>query len=287
MRVALVINDSLRHKFYANTIIDNFDVIGVIETERDYYMEAKRSGDIELEYEGDDVELMRWHFDLRYNTEVEYFGDHSDIRRTIPAYIKLYRHELNTPIASSFLFGLEPDVVLVYGGPLIKTKLLSACPNYTINLHAGLSPWYRGAATLFWPLYMQEIEKLGTTLHLIDEEVDNGAILHQHRPTIYADDTQHDIGCRAIVETVDCAVQLLKKLEKTGSLDMTFPPKVRGEKIWSKWDFRPHHLRVLKFLLDNGMLKEYLDTKDSPMREVTIIEQDGVSYERSGDSSQG
>jgi folate-dependent phosphoribosylglycinamide formyltransferase PurN len=285
MKVVLVINDNLRHKFYANAIIDNLDVIGVIETERDYHMEAKRSGDIELQYDGDDVELMRWHFDLRVDKEVEYFGDHSLIRY-VPAYIRIQRHELNTPIASSFIFGLEPDVVLVYGGPLIQTNLLSACPLWTINIHAGLSPWYRGAATLFWPLYMQEIEKLGTTLHLIDEKVDNGAILHQHRPTIYADDTQHDIGCRAIVETADCAVQLLKKLEKTGSLDMTFPPRVRGEKIWSKWDFRPHHLRVLKFLLDNGMLKEYLDTKDSHMRDVTIIEQDGVKYERSCDSSQ-
>lgn len=287
MKIVMVINDSLRHKFYANSIIDNFDVVGVIETERDYYMEAKVSGDIELEYNDADAELMRWHFDLRVDKEVEYFGEHSNVKK-VPAHIKLYRHELNSDVVCSFIHGLEPDVVLVYGGPLIKTKLLSACPECTINLHAGLSPWYRGAATLFWPLYMQEPEKLGTTLHLINEKVDDGEILHQHRPTIYADDTQHDIGCRAIVETVDCAIQLLTKLERTGLMTRHPVPKVRGEKIWSKWDFRPYHLRVLKFLLDNGMLKEYLDTIDSPMREVKIIEQDfGETYERSGDSSQG
>jgi hypothetical protein len=134
---------------------------------------------------------------------------------------------------------------------------------------------------------MQEPEKLGVTLHVINEKVDDGPIIHQHRPTIYADDTQHDIGCRAIVETTECAIQMLKKMEANGEVDLHEVPKVRGEKIWSKWDFRPYHLRVLKFLLDNGMLKEYLDTIDSPMREVKIIEQDGVKYERSGDSSQG
>jgi folate-dependent phosphoribosylglycinamide formyltransferase PurN len=288
MRVAMVVNGNLRHKYYANKIIENFEVCGVIETIRDYHMEAKVSGDIPLEYEGEDAELMAWHFDLRKSKEEEYFGGNERIRyEDVPAYVNLHRQHLNSEVACSFIYGLEPDVVLVYGGPLIKTQLLAACPPATINLHAGLSPWYRGAATLFWPLYMQEPEKLGVTLHVINEKVDDGPIIHQHRPTIYADDTQHDIGCRAIVETTECAIQMLKKMEANGEVDLHEVPKVRGEKIWSKWDFRPYHLRVLKFLLDNGMLKEYLDTIDSPMREVKIIEQDGVKYERSGDSSQG
>ena len=285
MKVAMIVNNSLRHIYYANKIVENFDVIGIIETHRDYDMESKVSGDIPLEYEGEDKELMEWHFDLRKSKEIEYFGERDDIDvGRVPAYVQLTREQLNTDVACSFMFGLKPDVVLVYGGPLIGKSLLSCCPPATINIHAGLSPWYRGAATLFWPLYMQEPEKLGTTLHIVDKHVDNGAILHQHRPTIYEDDTQHDIGCRAIIETTECAIQLLQKLQ-AGELTMTPPPNVRGEKIWSKWDFRPYHLRVLKFLLDNGMLKEYLATKDSPMRQVEIIEQDGVIYEYSGDSS--
>jgi folate-dependent phosphoribosylglycinamide formyltransferase PurN len=286
MQVVMVVNSSLRHKYYANYILDHFNVSGIICTHRDYNMEKEASGTIPLEYEGWDKKLMDWHFDLRENTEKEYFKEHKVIRlQGHTAYMHIVREDLNSDMACSFVHGLKPDVVLVYGGPLIKTKLLSACPEWTINMHAGLSPWYRGAATLFWPLYMQEPEKLGTTLHIINEYVDDGDILHQHRPTIYENDTQHDIGCRAIVETTDCAIQLLKKLRETGDLDRHPVPRVRGEKIWSKWDFRPYHLRVLKYLLDNGMLKEYLDTIDSPMRDVKIIEQDGVKYERSGDSS--
>lgn len=286
MDVVLVINGSLRHKFYANYILDHFHVSGVVLTERDYNMEKEVSGDIPLKCSEADQKLMDWHFDLRKSTEMSWFGYHWKLRlQAHTAFMNITRANLNTDMVCSFVYGLRPDVVLVYGGPLIKTKLLSACPEWTINMHAGLSPWYRGAATLFWPLYMQEPEKLGTTLHLINEYVDDGDMLHQHRPTIHEDDHQHTIGCRSIFETTQCAIQLLKKLEKTGSLDRYPTPKVRGEKIWSKWDFRPYHLRVLKFLLDNGMLKEYLETKDSLMRRVKIIEQDGVKYERSCDSS--
>lgn len=285
MRIVMVINSSLRHLYYANKIMGEFEVAGVIVTHRDYYMEAKVSGDIPLEYEGEDKKLMDWHFQLRENKEKEYFGECFQLLRHPPAFMEIERKDLNTDMACSFVHGLRPDVVLVYGGPLIKTKLLSACPPVTINLHAGLSPWYRGAATLFWPLYMQEPEKLGTTVHLINEKVDDGDILHQHRPTIYHNDTQHDIGCRAIVETVDCVQQLLRKFRDEGALQQYRHTIVRGEKVWSKWDFRPHHLRVLKYLLDNGMLREYLETKDSPMRQVTIAEQPGVKYERSDNSS--
>jgi folate-dependent phosphoribosylglycinamide formyltransferase PurN len=286
MKIVMVINSSLRHLYYANKIMEEFEVSGVIVTHRDYYMEAKVSGDIPLEYDGEDKKLMDWHFQLRENKEKEYFGECFQVLRHPPAFMEIERKDLNTDMTCSFVYGLRPDVVLVYGGPLIKTRLLSACPSWTINLHAGLSPWYRGAATLFWPLYMQEPEKLGTTIHLINEYVDDGAVIHQHRPTIYHNDTQHDIGCRAIVETVECVKQLLHKFDKLGGkLDTYQPTNVKGEKVWSKWDFRPHHLRVLKFLLDNGMLKEYLETKDSPMRKVNIIEQHGVKYECSGNSS--
>lgn len=285
MKIVMVINSSLRHLYYANKIMEYFDVSGVILTHRDYYMEAKVSGDIPLEYEGDDKKLMDWHFQLRENKEKEYFGECFQLLRHPPAFMEIERKDLNTDMSCSFVHGLNPDVVLVYGGPLIKTKLLTAYPKWTINLHAGLSPWYRGAATLFWPLYMQEPEKLGTTIHLINDRIDDGDILHQHRPTIYANDTQHDIGCRAIVETTECIRQILTKLQKNGYVKQVKPPAARGEKIWSKWDFRPYHLRVLKFLLDNGMLREYLETKDSPMRAVKIIEQEGVKYECSGDSS--
>ncbi len=45
MKVALVVNNSLRHNYFANMLIQNFEVVGVIETIRDYYMEAKASGD--------------------------------------------------------------------------------------------------------------------------------------------------------------------------------------------------------------------------------------------------
>ena len=45
-----------------------------------------------------------------------------------------------------------PDVVLVFGTGLLKAPLIGAFPGRIINIHLGLSPYYRGAGTNFWPL---------------------------------------------------------------------------------------------------------------------------------------
>ena len=87
---------------------------------------------------------------------------------------------MNAPKVLNAVKNLAPDVVVVYGTSLIKRALLSVMPKYVINLHAGLSPYYRGAATLYWPIYFMEPQNLGYTFHLIDLKIDHGDILHQY-----------------------------------------------------------------------------------------------------------
>ena len=38
-------------------------------------------------------------------------------------------------------------------------KIMKVKIKLTINIHLGLSPWYRGSATLFWPSYNLEPRK--------------------------------------------------------------------------------------------------------------------------------
>ena len=272
MKILLFSGDNLRHKYFANHIIDNYDVGGIVIQKRDYDREKKFALDIELEYSGEDAKLMDWHFSLREKKEKEYFGKHDNFNsKKELKFLSILPEELNTEKTINFVKDLSPDVVIVYGTSLFKKELLSVCPEYTINCHGGLSPWYRGAATLFWPIYFMEPEKIGVTFHIISLRIDHGDIIHQCRPEIFSDDTVHDIGCRAIVIAADHIIKILKKLEESDKLEL-YPQRQSG-KLFSKRDFRPYHLRVIKWLMDNQYLKEYVHDKDSPLRKVNLIEQ--------------
>jgi methionyl-tRNA formyltransferase len=75
-------------------------------------------------------------------------------------------------------------------------------PNRIINLHLGLSPYYRGSGTNFWPLYYKEPECVGATIHLATSQVDAGAILYQVRPDFSKNDSIHDLGNKTIVAAI-------------------------------------------------------------------------------------
>ncbi|MDR1473888.1 MAG: hypothetical protein LBI41_04995 [Lactobacillales bacterium] len=47
--------------------------------------------------------------------------------------------------------------------------------------HISVLPYYRGSIAEFWQFYNNELEKVGVTLHLIDNKIDTGPIICQKR----------------------------------------------------------------------------------------------------------
>ena len=47
-----------------------------------------------------------------------------------------------------------------------------------INIHAGVSPYYRGAGCNFWALYDGNPHLVGATIHLLSKGLDSGPILY-------------------------------------------------------------------------------------------------------------
>ena len=65
--------------------------------------------------------------------------------------------------------------VLIGGAGIIDKKLI--IKNKIINCNPGLLPQTRGLDSIKWSIYNSEL--VGNTLHFIDEEIDNGPIIHQ------------------------------------------------------------------------------------------------------------
>lgn len=74
---------------------------------------------------------------------------------------------------------LQPDIVLVNGTRIISKNILTCSKAVFINMHVGITPYYRGSHGGYWALYNKDVANFGTTIHLVDMGVDTGGVISQ------------------------------------------------------------------------------------------------------------
>jgi methionyl-tRNA formyltransferase len=79
------------------------------------------------------------------------------------------------------LQGLKPKVVVVSGTRIISARVLNCTPAVFLNMHAGITPMYRGAHGGYWALVQNDPNACGVTVHEVDTGIDTGRILGQAR----------------------------------------------------------------------------------------------------------
>lgn len=83
---------------------------------------------------------------------------------------------------------LEPECLLsVLFGYRLSPAWLELPTWRAINLHPGCLPWNAGCHPNVWPLV--DGSPAGTTLHVMEPQIDSGAIIAQERILTYPDDT--------------------------------------------------------------------------------------------------
>lgn len=88
---------------------------------------------------------------------------------------------VNSAETLSLLKELKPDLIIVNGTRIISSKIIEALPCRIINIHAGITPKYRGVHGMYWALANNDAENCGVTVHFIDKGVDTGGILYQEK----------------------------------------------------------------------------------------------------------
>ena len=74
---------------------------------------------------------------------------------------------------------LNSDLYIVFGSSYIKGELVDfLVENKAINIHIGVSPYYRGTDCNFWALYDNNPHLVGATIHLLSKGLDNGSIIY-------------------------------------------------------------------------------------------------------------
>lgn len=88
---------------------------------------------------------------------------------------------VNEPSLVAQVAEKAPDVVVVNGTRILGRALLSGIRAPVLNMHAGITPAYRGVHGGYWARARGDAERCGVTVHLVDQGVDTGRIVAQAR----------------------------------------------------------------------------------------------------------
>ena len=86
---------------------------------------------------------------------------------------------VNDPAALVAIGQHRPEIVVVNGTRIISQHTIDAIGLPMVNLHAGITPMYRGVHGGYWALAEGQPQWFGVTLHRIDAGIDTGGILAQ------------------------------------------------------------------------------------------------------------
>ncbi len=258
MKIAVFTSNAVRHKFVANTLAKHADEALIVS-------ECK-ANDAPPEIIDRPLTPTEEHFFLRHKTEKEFFGGNDTFQA--PVIPVLYK-EANLPYIYEIVKKFNPDMAFVYGSCIIKEPLLSLPkPGRFINLHLGLSPYYRGAGTNFWPFINKELEYVGSTLLHIDAGVDTGDIISHVRPTIEKGDTVHTVGNKVIRDSAAALVRTIEIVKAGKELARIPQWKVSDERYYRKADFNEEVLSKYYYNMKTGLIESYLS---QPQKELKIV----------------
>lgn len=154
-----------------------------------------------------------WRDKRKYNEELRrVLGD--DTLEFLHPEIVTRVQGINSTRGIDTLRGLEPDRLLIYGTGMIKDQVLELSRKPPLNMHTGISPFYRGDSCAFWPLYNNELNRLGATIHVITSRVDGGDIYSTGEAKLHPDDSLHGVFARCVQIGAELYVEVLGMMER-------------------------------------------------------------------------
>lgn len=174
---------------------------------------------------------------------------------------------------------IKPDLLLVHGASILKESIL-ATSKLALNLHWGLSPYYKGVRCTEYALVNWDPWNIGVTIHELASQIDGGRILAQMRPEILPSDTAHRINMKLTYLGTELILKIIEHMQQ--GKELVFYPQNPKEgqliqiKHWTK-----HHHRLLREIEQKGLIGEMLG---KPMRreKVEILEVFSFSKHRAG-----
>lgn len=163
MKLAVLTTETPHHAFFVRELAKTAGIeLVVIERRRPHFPfethhpfeEERDAYERQAWFGGQDVRVK----DLAPTLETDSANDGASVRRLAEA---------------------RPDLILVFGTGRLSPEVIRIGPEAILNLHGGDPEEYRGLDTHLWAIYHGDFSGLVTTLHRVNEGLDDGDIVAQ------------------------------------------------------------------------------------------------------------
>jgi len=186
--------------------------------------------------------------------------------------IKKYVTDINSLDVQKEIYDSKPDLILIFGGKILKGAWIDGAKYGSINLHYGILPYYRSSHSTQFALYHEAYEKIGATIHYIDKGVDTGLIILKCYAQPDVSDFQELLanifkgGIDALIRTALKIINGEKVVGNTErSEDSYFPGKAFNERVRQTANLRLKVLNKYRFPYVSRALREIQNKSFYPL----------------------
>ena len=218
MKITLFTSNNKRHNYFINLLSGIADKLYVVQECATIF-----PGVVPSSYPV--TELMKKYFQKVNDAQNKFFSDSLINVNSNTIFLPLIMGDLNKLQIKDLSLFLKSDVYVVFGSSYIKNDLINfLIKNNAINIHMGVSPFYRGTDCNFWALYDNNPHLVGSTIHMLSKGLDNGSILYHAMSNIKNDPFEYTMS------TVKSALHSVSERINNNTI-FNIKPELQNKKI--------------------------------------------------------
>ena len=256
MKITLFTKNNNRHNYLINLLSEIADELFVIQECVTIF-----PGIIPGPYQASPI--MKKYFENVNNAQSQLFGNSyvGNKNKNIKI-LPMLSGDLNQCSINLLSDFLKSDAYVVFGSSYIKGELIDfLVKEKAINIHAGVSPYYRGSSCNFWALFDDNPHLVGTTIHLLSKGLDKGPILYHAMSNLKTNPFEYTMSTvksafHSIAERIkDGSIFKIKPIFQDRTKEVRYSKKSEfSEKVVKEYFKKKIDLNSKKF--DNSLLKE-------------------------------
>ena len=218
MKITLFTSNKNRHNYLINLLSEVSDELCVIQECGTIF-----PGILPGHYQTSPI--MKKYFENVNNAQSRLFGNsYINNKNKNIKILTMLSGDLNQCSMNLLSDFLKSDAYVVFGSSYIKGDLLNFLVNKkAINIHAGISPYYRGTDCNFWALFDDNPHLVGATIHLLSKGLDSGPMLYHAMSNLKMNPFEYSMS------TIKSAFHSIAERIRDGSI-FTIKPLVQDKK---------------------------------------------------------
>ena len=284
MKIALVTNKNLHHKYWVVEMSKQFNVEAIIHPDKGNYFNRIRSKKL---YRYGMVYFLMKLLSISYSKiskksfsrqnahlEKQFFNDYNQLYDDIDKNKIFNVQTVNNSDALKIIHEKNIDIICFLGGDLAGKEFINSPKISTFNFHSGISPIYNGNKTLFHALSDLRPNFCGGTLMKMNERIDGGEILSHYLVPIDETDTPSTL----YMKNFQGCLKLYTEYLNFGNFAEEGIPQKKSFKYYRNidWtianDIKLSYLRkkeiIKRFSRKEKIIKYYNDSSDKNLLEL-------------------